>query len=116
MLTRRQRVRFLGDGGAVIRELLWGEGAQPVRQRARGARRIGVRAEGSQRAVVLDSDAQPAAGDRLTAGAFNPTVSVPDHALRVDGEGEPPPTFMFTPGADGQFYRAPLADTRPARR
>ena len=66
VLRRRQRVRFLGDGGAVVRELLWGEGDQLVRYQARGARRIGVRSEGSKRAVLLDPDARPSPGDRLT--------------------------------------------------
>ncbi len=66
VLHRRQRVRFLGNGGAVVRELLWGEGEQLVRYQAHGARRIGVRAEGSKRAVLLDPDGHPAPGDRRT--------------------------------------------------
>jgi hypothetical protein len=66
VLRRRQRVCFLGDGGAVVRELLWGEGDQLVRYQARGARRIGVRSEGSKRAVLLDPHTRPAVGDHLT--------------------------------------------------
>src|SRR5262249_10587010 len=56
VLTRRQRVRFLADGGAVVRELVWGKGDQLVRYHARGARRLAVRPEGSKRAVLLDPD------------------------------------------------------------
>ena len=66
VLRRRQRVRFLAAGGALVRELVWGEGEQLVRYHARGARRLGVRPEGSRRAVLLDPDVQPAAGDTLT--------------------------------------------------
>ncbi len=66
VLTRRQRVRFLAPDGAVVRELLWGSGEQFVRYTVRGARRMGVRAEGSKRAVLLDPDRRPARGDRLT--------------------------------------------------
>jgi hypothetical protein len=66
VLRRRQRVRFLGDGAAVVRELLWGEGDQLVRYQAHGARRLGVRVEGSKRAVLLDPHTRPSPGDRLT--------------------------------------------------
>jgi hypothetical protein len=66
VLTRRQGVRFLSQGGAVVRELVWGEGEQLVRYHARGARRLAVRPEGSKRAVLLDPDRRPAVGDRLT--------------------------------------------------
>lgn len=66
VLQRRQRIRFLVDGGALVRELVWGEGEQLVRYHARGAHRLGVRPEGSRRAVLLDPELRPAAGDRLT--------------------------------------------------
>jgi hypothetical protein len=66
VLRRRQRLRFLRDGAAIVRELVWGDGEQLVRYQAQGARRLGVRAEGSKRAVLLDPAAHPAAGDQLT--------------------------------------------------
>jgi hypothetical protein len=66
VLSRCQRVRFLVPDGAVVRELVWGEGEQLVRYSARGARRVGVRPEGSKRAVLLDPDQRPAPGDQLT--------------------------------------------------
>ena len=66
VLTRRQRVRFLARDGAVVRELVWGEGEQLVRYTAHGAQRLRVRREGSKRAVLLDPDQRPALGDQLT--------------------------------------------------
>jgi len=66
VLTRRQRVRFLSADGAVLRELVWGQGEQLLRYTARGARRMRVRPEGSKRAVLLDPDQRPAVGDQLT--------------------------------------------------
>src|SRR5436305_14524111 len=47
VLTRRQSIRFHALDGAVVRELVWGEGDQLVRYTAAGARRLAVRAEGS---------------------------------------------------------------------
>ncbi len=40
VLRRRQRIRFLGDGGAVVRELLWGEGDQACARRRRRRRHL----------------------------------------------------------------------------
>jgi hypothetical protein len=66
VLTRRQCLRFHGLDSAVVRELVWGDGDQLVRYTAAGARRLGVRAEGSKRAVLLSPDHRPGPGDRLT--------------------------------------------------
>jgi len=66
VLSRVQRVRFLAADGAVVRELVWGEGEQLVRYVAHGARRMRVRPEGSKRAVLLDPEQRPSAGDELT--------------------------------------------------
>jgi hypothetical protein len=69
VLSRTQRVRFLRGDGAIVRELVWGEGDQLVRYRARGARRVGTRAEGSKRVVLLDPEQPPAVGDELTVSS-----------------------------------------------
>ena len=66
VLHRSQRVQVDQPDATVVRELVWGEGEQLVRYRARGARRAATRAEGSHAAVLLLPRDQPAAGDRLT--------------------------------------------------
>ena len=65
-LTRRQRLRCDAGRPSLVRELVWGEGRQLVRYRAQGARRVGLRAEGSKRAVLLEpADATGARGSSV---------------------------------------------------
>jgi hypothetical protein len=66
VLTRRQGIRLRRPDGAIVRELVWGEGEQLVRYTAAGAHRLGVRIEGSKRAVLLSPEHRPGPGDRLT--------------------------------------------------
>lgn len=66
VFTRRQCIHVHGLDGAVVRELVWGEGDQLVRYTASGARRLTVRAEGSKRAVLLSPDPHPRSGGQFT--------------------------------------------------
>lgn len=66
ILTRRQCVRFHGLDGAIVRELVWGDGEQLVRYTAGNARRLTVLPEGSKRVVLLAPDRQPVPGGQLT--------------------------------------------------
>lgn len=122
VLQRRQRIRFLVDGGALVRELVWGEGEQLVRYQARGAHKLAVRPEGSRRAVLLDPALRPAAGDRLTLtsrrtirGGFRDTSEYCEVYLeRPTGRVEvtvvfpanrPPKTAQLVQGATGALIR-----------
>jgi len=66
VLTRQQRVQFLTSDATVVRELVWGAGEQLARYTASGARRVGLRVEGSKRAVLLDPERRYRRGERLT--------------------------------------------------
>ena len=58
----------------------------------------------------------PEACARFPSGAFNPGVSAPVYAFRVEGEGERARTWFLIPAADGEFHWIASSDTRLARR
>lgn len=66
VLTRRQRVCFLIGDCFAVRDLVWGEGEQLARYRARGAHRVCVVAEGSKRAIILGPDQPAVKGEHRT--------------------------------------------------
>jgi hypothetical protein len=66
VLTRRQRVRLLTPDGVFLREVIWGEGNQLARYSVQGARRVGRRPEGAQRALLLDPERPVGVGALLT--------------------------------------------------
>jgi hypothetical protein len=66
VLTRRQRLRLLAPTGVFVREVIWGEGNQLARYSVQGARRVGLRPEGAQRAILLDPERPAGAGALLT--------------------------------------------------
>jgi hypothetical protein len=66
VLERRQRVRFLTSDSGAVRDLVWGEGNTLVHYTAVGARRLGVRPEGSKRAVLLALGRRPQRGEQAS--------------------------------------------------
>ena len=66
VLSRRQQIRVRVADGLVVREVIWGEGRQLARYRLQGARRLGMRREGAQQALLLDPDGPASAGRTLT--------------------------------------------------
>lgn len=64
VLQRRQRVRFRDQEGAIIRDLVWGDGEALARYAVKGARRLDVLQEGSKRVVLLGLDRRPVKGAR----------------------------------------------------
>jgi hypothetical protein len=76
-LTKRQRVRITNDGGAVLRDVVWGTGRPLARYMVRGARKLGLIEEGTRRTVLLRIEPPPSQGQthnvrvqRLVKGAF----------------------------------------------
>jgi hypothetical protein len=63
VVRRRQRVRFRVNDTGIIRDVVWGEGDPLWRYSVTGARRLGVRQEGSRRAVLLALARKPNRGD-----------------------------------------------------
>jgi hypothetical protein len=66
VLTRRQRLRLLAPDAVFVREVIWGEGNQLARYSVQGARRVGLRPEGAQRAILLDPERPAGTGALLT--------------------------------------------------
>ena len=66
VLRRDQQIRVRTGDGLVLREVIWGEGRQLARYRVQGARRLGVRREGAQQALLLDPDQPASAGRTVT--------------------------------------------------
>jgi hypothetical protein len=53
VLHRRQRVRFRVKDGAVVRDLMWGDGDLIAHYAVKGGRRLSVTPEGSKRVILL---------------------------------------------------------------
>jgi hypothetical protein len=54
VIKRVQRVRFLTEDAGVVRDVVWGSGSPLAGYSSTGAKRLGVRHEGSKRVVRLD--------------------------------------------------------------
>ena len=64
VLGKRQRILCRGRD-VVVRDLVWGEGRTLARYDLRGAKRLGMKSEGSRKAVMLAPFAQAGAGKHL---------------------------------------------------
>jgi hypothetical protein len=64
VITRKQRVHFFTTEAGVLSSPVWGEGSQLKRYWLSGARRLGIRLEGSRRVLLLGL-AQPAQPDMV---------------------------------------------------
>jgi hypothetical protein len=74
VITRRQRVHFFTAEAGVLSSPVWGEGSQLKRYWLNGARRLGIRLEGSRRVLLLGL-AQPSQPDMVTQVASEQTVA-----------------------------------------
>jgi hypothetical protein len=77
VITRKQRVRFFTTEAGVLSSPIWGEGSQLKRYWLSGARRLGIRLEGSRRVLLLGltQPAQPdtvaqVVSEQMAANAF----------------------------------------------
>lgn len=74
ILTRRQRVRFLTAEAGVLSSPVWGEGSQLKRYALAGARRLGVRSDGSRQVLLLGLS-RSAERDKITQVVSRQTVA-----------------------------------------
>src|SRR6478672_3026772 len=66
VITRKQRVHFLTAEAGVLSSPIWGEGVQLKRYLLIGAKRLGMRPDGSRKVLLLGLD-RPAERDTVTA-------------------------------------------------
>src|SRR3972149_5188898 len=85
VIRRTQRVRFRADDAGVIRDLVWGEGDALAGYSVVGAMCVGVRQEGSRRAVLLGLPRKPSRGDEAVVAT---TRSVRDPVIGQMGYAE----------------------------